>query len=78
MLLSINPTAVIGTVVVYFLSTFSFETGLEFCIPCWLGTLRNPPASACLVLGLKAFVTTPGSASLYWFTVLRLYLAIKI
>lgn len=78
MLLSIiNLTALIGTAVIYFLSPFSFETDLEFCRPCWLGTLRNPPASAFGVLGLKAFVTTAGSASLYWLTFLRLSLAIK-
>lgn len=64
MLLSINPTAVISTAVVYFLSPFSFETVLELCRPCCLGTLRNPPASAYCVLGLKAFVTTPGSTPL--------------
>jgi hypothetical protein len=57
---------------VWFGLVWFFETGFRCCSPGCPGThavdqagleLRNPPASASPVLGLKACATTPGCAA---------------
>jgi hypothetical protein len=61
-------TSVLFLVFFFFFFFWFFETGF-LCSPVCPGThfvdqagleLRNPPASASQVLGLKAFATTPG------------------
>jgi hypothetical protein len=66
--------------IIIYLFILVFRDRVSLYSPGCLGThsvdqagleLRNPPASASLVLGLKACTTTPGSSSFFYSTYIQ-------
>jgi hypothetical protein len=69
-----------------FIYFWVFRDRVSLCSPGCPGThfvdqaglkLRNPPASASQVLGLKAYTTTPGLFIYFYFTLIRIYIVAR-